>query len=76
MYPNPAADQLTIHVGNRYAEALRIDFIDMFGRKLFSDTFQPEGDYLTLNLGAYPAGVYFISIHTSNQTWTRRISLK
>ena len=76
IFPNPVEDQLTIHVGNIYTGDLRIDFIDMFGRELFSDTFQKGGDYLTLNLGAYPAGIYFVTIHASNQIWTRKISLK
>jgi len=68
IYPNPTTGELRIENGELRIEDVEI--FDIYGRKQLS-TFSSQ--FPTLNISHFPAGVYFLKIHTENGMVTKKI---
>jgi hypothetical protein len=58
VYPNPAKDELIV-TGEPWPVKMAIEFFDVTGRKVFETT-SPASDKLTVNVAAWPAGMYVL----------------
>ena len=69
VYPNPSGGQVTVTTGNVVAYELSV--VDLTGKTL--ERMKPAGTQVAIDLGAYPAGVYFIRIHTEGGVFTEKV---
>ncbi len=69
VYPNPSGGQVTVTTGNVVAYELSV--VDLTGKTL--ERMQPTTSLVAIDLSAYPAGVYFIRIHTENGVFTEKV---
>jgi len=68
LYPNPANSYITI----AYTEPIQtIEIFNAVGRKVYSAT--PNLEETQLFLRDFPAGVYMVTLHTGNQSFTRKV---
>lgn len=77
LYPNPATDNMNIAFGSKVTEnrTIKVDIIDMYGRKIQSQDFYYMGpkDVLTIDLDPTLApGVYGILLKTGTYTTSRK----
>jgi photosystem II stability/assembly factor-like uncharacterized protein len=78
IYPNPAADVLTIDLAKNNEENLNITVVDMMGRKVLSSEFlvsSSENPKLSLDVSKLLSGQYFVIIQGEN-TYVSREFLK
>ena len=70
VYPNPATDLLTIHVGEAMpSKPLNVNVVDVLGRKMFvGPVSSPE---FRLDVSQWPSGVYFIQMEQDGQGFGR-----
>jgi PKD repeat protein len=68
VYPNPTKNDLFIESN----ENVTVIITDISGKKLF-ETKNQTGEILTIDLSAYSAGSYLVSISSSKHTVTRQI---
>jgi trimeric autotransporter adhesin len=75
VYPNPASDEIFIHVNGFNGDNATLDLIDMTGRTLIhkelNNIFSPVP--LMLNVSALPAGAYIVNLKSANQHATTKI---
>ena len=62
IYPNPAADNLQISLGNMAAQAERVDIANLLGESLYSTSTQGRAD-INIPLEGLSNGVYIIRIN-------------
>lgn len=64
LYPNPAANVVTLEVEGLRAGRYHLDLISMTGRRVAQRQFSPRGNLsrLTLDLGGLPNGLYLYSL--------------
>lgn len=68
VYPNPLNDYVILS----YFEPIQtVEIFNAIGRKVYSAT--PNLEETRLSLGDLPAGVYMVTIHTGNQSFTRKL---
>ena len=68
IYPNPANTALTINIGGSGSgKALTIRLVNMTGTALQSKIIEAGVATVTVNTGAYPAGVYYVEIFEGGQ---------
>lgn len=69
VYPNPAANNLTIELKNNESEDLQIEVVDMLGRKQISSTFKASiGENKTaVNVSSLSQGTYILRVTDSHQ---------
>jgi hypothetical protein len=73
VYPNPAADVITLESRQFLNQAAELVCRDALGRELLRTTW-PQGNLqFALNLGHLKAGLYFVVIETDNACETHRI---
>jgi hypothetical protein len=65
IYPNPAADQLTIILeGIEELKSIQIDFFNVMGQKIIT---VPLADYqvgIKVDVSTVPAGIYLVSVRS------------
>jgi hypothetical protein len=69
LYPNPASDQVSITSSQQME---RITIVNYVGQMVYESELSGE-QQLTLNTGAYEAGVYIVKISTTNGVVTKRM---
>jgi hypothetical protein len=74
IYPNPTTGIVNIRLADGEADNAIVKVFDMNG-KLVNLAPVHNGNQITLNLSSMRSGLYLISIQTSNQTITKKISL-
>ncbi len=67
--PNPANDYLSIQVPD-YADIETISLMNIVGQEFQLSNYK-RGGHFTINLEAYPAGIYYLSLKTPTQIITR-----
>lgn len=78
VYPNPAADQLTIDLSLNHSEDVSVSLMNAIGQIVYeSKSNLPEGNsLLRLNTGELPRGVYFLQVKTNAGIQVRKIELQ
>jgi len=71
VYPNPAANQLTIEATSGYR---RIELMDMTGRTVLMRTV--EGDQVNLDVSSLARGTYFLRLIAPSNSETRKVVIK
>jgi hypothetical protein len=63
-YPNPTNGKLFIKINNVPDESINLKVINIWGMELISENFKSVNSYCnkTVNLSAFPDGIYFIQI--------------
>jgi len=65
VFPNPARDQITMYFYLAYSGEIRIEMVDMLGRKVFQEEILPENQgyqYLSLNIDQLASGYYVLQV--------------
>jgi hypothetical protein len=77
VFPNPFRSVATLPLSLTEAEAVRLEVFDVLGRRVLEQDLgvQPAGaSPRAIDLGAAPAGVYFVRVTTaSGRSATRRV---
>jgi len=60
VFPNPVDDRLTIFSQNN--TILRIEFFDIFGKRVYSETYQNN-----IDVSCFPRGVYILKVYDTNE---------
>ena len=72
VYPNPTDGELNIDIrGIDTDSENRVRIIDMNGRTLMSRIIRGSGNVLTMDVGAFDAGVYVYEIFNTEGTLSR-----
>jgi PKD repeat protein len=69
LYPNPASDELNISVNSPF-ETVNIKVYNAIGQII--DDFNISNNKTTINIGSYPAGIYYIGAEDSKQTTLKK----
>lgn len=69
LYPNPVSDNLNV-VLNEGTDEATIQIIDVLGNVVYSNIIHSKEK---INVNSYNAGVYFVRLTSSNQTYSTRI---
>ncbi|MBX2928194.1 MAG: HYR domain-containing protein [Saprospiraceae bacterium] len=77
VYPNPASGELNVDLSNYTGKPVRIEWCNLQGQPLrVIEIDEVQHDIEKLNLSAFPAGVYFLRLHTEGQAdVTKRVVL-
>lgn len=68
LYPNPSNDYVTVS----YTEPMTaVEIFNADGRKIYTAT--PQAETSTIPTFNFPAGVYFVTIHAQNHTFTQKL---
>lgn len=70
IYPNPASNQITI--GSRLSGKSLVTLYNLYGEIVFQSTFQ-ELNHPTINLSAYPKGIYFLCIKNRENIFSQKV---
>jgi hypothetical protein len=75
VYPNPAADMITVEVEGLKQERAQIRLTNLAGQTAFSESFRNNGGVLktTIDLSGMTKGVYLLQIITDNGTAVQRV---
>jgi CSLREA domain-containing protein len=78
IFPNPTNDGLfTISIENSNASSITISIVNVLGKEIYKIEEQSAKDYTqTIHLKDVAKGIYYIRIHTTDETLTRKIVLK
>lgn len=71
--PNPASDKLFIQFEEFQQERVLIQLFNLGGKKVLEKEKFPEEDLTTINISAFPAGVYFTRIMIENQFFVEKV---
>ena len=72
LFPNPTTGAFTAN----YERGLQISAYDIFGRVVYQSTDLPVSQSITVDLGLYPKGVYFVRIKLDEEIISRKIILQ
>ena len=70
IYPNPTTGDLTISLGEKFAN---VSISDMIGNVIYSKTTSGE---LFVDMSSYNKGIYLVKIVTENDSYTEKVVLK
>ena len=75
IYPNPSTGQITIEINSALQEPAVLQFIDLFGREIYSESLPViHSNYQKkLDLSRFAKGVYCVRLLTENGTFTSKI---
>ncbi len=79
VYPNPFHGEARVSFDLVSAEQVRIDLVDIVGKKLMSKDFGMMGtghQEVRISAGNIPAGIYFLQVVIGNQHTSRKVTLK
>ena len=66
VFPNPARDQINMYFYLTWSGEIRIEIVDMLGRKVFQEEILPENQgyqYLSLNINQLASGYYVLQVY-------------
>jgi len=69
--PNPARDEVTIRF-TRLLDTIELILLDETGKVLQQQT-ASRPNHITLDISGYPAGIYFLHIHSERQNLVKKI---
>ncbi|MEM6263510.1 MAG: T9SS type A sorting domain-containing protein [Bacteroidota bacterium] len=72
VYPNPARDMIYVHTGHQVVGSWQVEVIDLAGKVLVSFD-QTSSNRLSIDLSAYPSGMYLLRVHHNHQQVIRKI---
>lgn len=75
LYPNPARDQLTVHLQAGVGEDVRVDVLDALARRVAGTALRASAGWndVRLPLGALPGGVYSVAVQRGAERIVRRL---
>jgi hypothetical protein len=65
VFPNPASDHINLYFYMTFSGEIRIEMIDLLGRKVYQDKFIPENQgyqYISLNINNLASGYYILQV--------------
>ena len=65
LYPNPTKNKFTVQLGRVGDEDTHISVLDLRGSKIKEDIIRVGENTLEIDLQAYPAGMYFVTIRST-----------
>ena len=76
IFPNPAKDDLNVSLSPAFAGQNEITVYDMMGRKILNSIVDcNENSLHSIDISALESGVYFFSVKTKHETFTKRFSV-
>ncbi|MBK8562475.1 MAG: T9SS type A sorting domain-containing protein [Saprospiraceae bacterium] len=73
-YPNPTSGTLVLKTQGAVPLEGTVQFLDLFGRTLHTETLQPGNTVHYFSMAAMPAGVYFVKVLDDGEPiWTEKI---
>jgi len=77
LFPNPTTGELKINIEGLSSGPIVIRLFDLYGQRVFADRYAiSSGNYNTvMHLDELPAGVYFISILSGQNTYSRKVEV-
>jgi len=75
VYPNPATDQVRVQLTESLDKGM-IRIVDQLGREVLQRALIPNTSGYNLQLGGFPAGVYYITLATRAEKHTKRLILR
>jgi hypothetical protein len=75
VYPNPAADFINIESGNAGGMLQQVTLFNMQGKKVF-DKANIGSESYTISTKAFAKGLYFLTVNTSQGTFSKKISIE
>jgi len=78
VFPNPAADVVTVSLNNNSSRILKIKLYDITGRLLIEKTnpLSDPGNTVSMNIMDYSPGYYLLNVETSEHTYVENIVIK
>lgn len=71
--PNPSDGVFKIDLSNIKESEITTSVIDAIGRKVYTDNTSYGSMYKTIDLSAFPAGMYYVRIFSQKNTFTQKI---
>lgn len=78
LYPNPSSNELNIGLNLPAEKQVSIQVINMLGQQILntSNSYGMGSQLITMDVSAYPAGIYFCNVVVDNQTYTKKFVVK
>lgn len=67
VYPNPSSNSITINFSNLSGNLSKIVIEDLKGKQMFE--IQTRDSKIILDVGNYPAGMYFVKVKSKGSNW-------
>lgn len=71
--PNPASDYVSVLLENPIERDITVELVSIDGKVLQTTTLERGEESLTLDVQAYPAGMYFVNLTSNSQSQTYKI---
>ena len=75
VFPNPATNQLNIHLSTNWETAHSLELYDANGRKVWGLEAARLTPSITINVSKFPSGLYYLKVRTPNSTLTQKVVL-
>ena len=75
MYPNPAAEQVTIALPQLHNPNFTIEISDSTGKKVFENSYQSD-NLITINTASFASGVYILALLSEGARQSRKLVIK
>ncbi|MDO8368198.1 MAG: T9SS type A sorting domain-containing protein [Saprospiraceae bacterium] len=74
IFPNPASDEVIIHLLGQSTSAV-LNITDQFGKNILTQPIEPGLTEIVLDLssGRFPSGAYFVSLLSESHRLTQRL---
>lgn len=73
VFPNPSNGLFTVNLTNLTDSKVKLEVYNLVGEKVWENNFSKENP--TINLSKLSKGIYYLSIKTSNNTITKKITI-
>ena len=73
-YPNPVHDVLTVSIEGELTEDIQISVLDVVGQITYKETIKAQSAKTQqIDLSAYPVGVYYLNVQTSERSYVHKL---
>lgn len=73
VYPNPFSNYLNIKFDEINNASTKIEILDIYGKKIYSNFHLIENHVVTINLSYLPSATYFIIVNYNNKKFNAKI---
>ena len=73
VYPNPSNGLFTINLSDIKDSKVKLEVYNLIGEKVWENNFNKENT--TINLSQLSKGIYYLSVKSSNNTITKKITI-